>query len=194
MTRRKQVSPNRVNVRPLRRVGLRYFGWRAEISRIFKEWLVKLVGAHAQTVRLDPVAYEFRGNAQMDWIVIDGEAVSDEHRWGFRGAALGVADLESVDRWLNRAAAKLVLPTGIDDDPSLTFIEPSLGFSVSSYDSETIGVRVHLTHEFAPPWFDIDEKLSTYTHFVELRVTVINIEAAASEWGSECAALLERGP
>lgn len=155
---------------------------------------MKLVGSHARSVRLDPVAYEFPGQAHMDWIVVDGEAVIDEHRWGFRGAALGVRDLEPVDKWLRGVAAKLVLPTGFDDDPSLTFIEPSLAFSVSSYGGETIGVRVHLTHEFAPPWFDIDEKLSTYTYFVELRMTAVEIEAAASEWEAECAVLLERGP
>jgi hypothetical protein len=191
-SRERRLSPGQRH--PLRGSACVSFGCHAVLSQIVNEWRMELVGSHARSVRLDPVAYEFPGNAQMDWIVVDGEAVIDEHHWGFRGATLGTTDLELVDSWLNNVAAKLVLPTGIDDDPSLIFIEPSLAFSVSSYGTETIGVRVHLTHEFAPPWFDIDEKLSTYTYFVELRMTAADIVAAASAWGTECAALLERGP
>ena len=129
----------------------------------------------------------------MDWIVVDGEAIMDQQHWGFRGAALARADLEHVETWLNDVAAKRVPPTGIDDDPSLIFIEPSLAFSVSFYSAEAIGVRVHLTHDFAPPWLDIDEKLSTFTYFVELTMIAVDIVSAASEWRAESALFLEPG-
>lgn len=155
---------------------------------------MNLVGHHARSVRLEPVAYEFPGNAEEDWIVVDGDAVIDEQRWDFNGAVLVAGDLEKVGTWLDDVAARRIQPTGVDDDPALIFIEPSLAFSVSSYDDVAIGIRVHLTHWFAPPWLDPDERLSTFTYFVELSMTAIDIGTAAAEWRAESAPLLDRGP
>lgn len=153
---------------------------------------MKLVESQARFVRLEPVAYEFPGNAEADWIVVDGDASEDERCWDFNGAVLVEADLEPLSEWLIDVAAGRVLPTGIDDDPSLTFIEPSLAFSLSFCDTDLIGLRIHLTHWFSPPWLDPDEVLSTYTYFVELSMAPVDIEAAASQWRSESAALLNR--
>lgn len=82
--------------------------------------------------------------------------------------------------------------TGPDDDPSLTFVEPSLAFSVASYGDQSIRLRVHLTHLAAPPWQVIDDKLNTWTYFVELDVDRSEIVRAAEDWSSETIAFPRR--
>jgi hypothetical protein len=50
-------------------------------------------------------------------------------------------------------------------DPSLTFLEPSLAFSVAFYEDQGVRLRVHLSHLAAPPWQDIDDKLNSWAFF-----------------------------
>ena len=151
---------------------------------------VILVDRSGQSVRLTPIKYEFGGPTSADtpfddWIVIEGEVVSGQGTWTFQDAALTAAECPVLGKWLMDAAHAEVPPTKSDDDPTLTFIEPSLAFSVASYGDHLVNLRVHLGYEAAPPWQDIDEKLSMWTFFVQLSVGIGDLEAAAVDWNRE---------
>jgi hypothetical protein len=49
-------------------------------------------------------------------------------------------------------------------------------------------MRAHLSHEAAPPWLDIDDKLNMWAFFVELTVGTADLEAAAADWNRQAAA------
>ena len=126
----------------------------------------------------------------MNWIVVVGDATDGDRQWDFRGAVLASADLDRIADWLDEVSAGQVDATGVDDEPTLTFTEPSLALSVASYVAGLVNLRIHLTHWFAPPWLDIDEVTSTYTFFVELALGVDEVSRAASEWRVQSAAVL----
>jgi hypothetical protein len=150
---------------------------------------VILLDRSHQSVRLIPVKYEFGGpksdGPTEDWIVVEGEVVSEEGAWTFQGAALDAAECPMLGKWLMEAAHSKVLPTEPDDDPTLTFIEPALAFSVASYGNQVVRLRVHLGYEAAPPWQDIDERMSRWTFFVQLTVGIGDLEVAAADWNRE---------
>lgn len=153
-----------------------------------------LLDQNGQSVRLTPVDYEFSdvNEVTADWIVIDAEITSDNGDWRFRDASLLAVECVELGSWLSEAAESQVPTTGPDEDPALTFIEPSLGFSVASYGDRTVNLRVHLSHLAAPPWQDIDDKLNTWTFFVELLIGLNDVRSAASSWNREAAAFPPR--
>ena len=79
-----------------------------------------------------------------------------------------------------------------DDRPSWTFLEPSLAFSVGSYENQGVRLRVHLSHLAAPPWQDFDERLNTWAFFVELDLDRSELVRAAAEWSNEADAFPRR--
>ena len=159
---------------------------------------MNLAGRTGNSVRLTPTRYEFpdprSGDADWDadWIVIDAAVVTTTGSWTFQGADLLAGECPAIAHWLDEASRSIVQPTDPDDDPSLTFLEPALAFSVASYDGQIATVRVHLSHGAAPPWQDIDDKLSTWTFFVELSVPKVDLAAAAQQWTNEIAAFPPR--
>jgi len=157
-------------------------------------YAVLLVGRNQQSVRRVRVRYEFPGatfGEDADWIVIDGK--SPQFRdWTFQDAALLTADCPLIRKWLLHAADSQVPVTKPHEDPSLTFLEPSLAFSVASYGDQVVTLRVHLSHQAAPPWQDIYDKLNTWTLFVELPMGIGELQAAAADWNREAEAFPRR--
>lgn len=160
---------------------------------------VIVVDRSGQSVRLTPIKYGFGGpksdvTPEDDWLVVEGEVVSAQGTWTFQDSALLAAECPLLGKWLLDATHAKVPPTGPDDDPTLTFLEPSLAFSVTSYGDHLVRLRVHLGYEAAPPWQDSDEKLSRWTFFVELAVDIGDLEAAAADWNREAEAFPPRTP
>ena len=158
-------------------------------------YAVLLVGRNQQSVRLVPVRYEFpaiTSGEDADWVVIDGEVTSVLGRWKFQDAALQTADIPLLREWLIHAADSQVPVTGPDENPSLTFLEPSLAFSVAWFGGHMVTMRVHLSHQGAPPWQDIHDKLNTWAFFVELPMATDDLKAAAADWNREAEAFPRR--
>jgi hypothetical protein len=157
-----------------------------------------LLGSDDQSVSLTPVGYEFGGTGSNvtavsdDWIVIDGEIKATQGNWTFRDSSLLAVECLGLGKWLTEVADFKVPTTEPDEDPTLTFLEPSLAFSVAAYVEESVSLRVHLTHLAAPPWLDLDEKLNTWTYFVELPVGIGGMQSAVSDWNREAKAFPPR--
>ena len=58
----------------------------------------------------------------------------------------------------------------------------------------TAEIRAHceMTHTLAAPWLDVDERCETWQHFVELRLTDLQLLHAASVWEEELSAFPPR--
>jgi hypothetical protein len=148
-------------------------------------------------VRLTPIRYEFpdaspSSDWDADWVVIDGEVVSAGGKWRFQDSALSARESPGLRAWLTQVLEATVPVTEPDDNPSLTFVEPSLAFSVASYQDQGVKLRVHLSHLAAPPWHDFDQKLNTWAFFVELDLDRSELERAAQEWSNEADAFPRR--
>jgi hypothetical protein len=154
---------------------------------------MKLNDVRGRSVQLDPIAYESTDRSRApDWVVVEGTADGAEGRWRFRGAVLLPVDCAELSDWLDDAATGSVGVTRVDEDPSLTFAEPSLAFGVASYYSQSTRIRVHLTHGFGPPWLDPDELSNTYSYFVELSLAPDDLRTASAVWRRQSSAFPER--
>jgi hypothetical protein len=142
---------------------------------------------------LTPVAYEFPtgppGEIEANWLVVQVDVRADKASWSSRAACLTTWEARDVAPWLRRVVAGVVSPTLAGPDglqkPNLTFIEPSLAFSVAPSGDSRLQVRVHLTHTLAAPWLDVDERCQAWEHFVELQLTDQQLLNAASVWEEE---------
>jgi hypothetical protein len=150
-----------------------------------------------QSVRLTPIRYEFpdaspSSDWDADWLVIEGEIVSASGTWRFQNPALSARECAGLGAWLTQVTKAAVPVTDPDEYPSLTFLEPSLAFSVASYEDQCVRLRVHLSHLAAPPWQDIDDKLNTWAFFVELDLDRSELARAREEWSNEADAFPRR--
>jgi hypothetical protein len=151
-------------------------------------------------VSLTPLSYEFPtgppGAIEGNWVVLEVDASAEEGSWSARAACLTTWEAQEVAPWLREVAAGRVIPTlaGPDgvEQPEFTFMEPSLAFSVAPSDDSRVHIRVHLTHTLAAPWLDVDERCETWQHFVELRLTDLQLLHAASVWEEELSAFPPR--
>jgi hypothetical protein len=147
-------------------------------------------------VRLTPIGYEFSTTPsrwETDWIVIQGDIVAPEGSWTFQHGALVVRKCHLLlEPWLRDALHAEVSVSGPGEKPTLTFLDPCLGFSVASYGKQTLKLRVHLRHQAAPPWHDRDDDLDAWAFFVELVIGVSDLERAAQEWNRESGAFPSR--
>ena len=153
-------------------------------------------------VCLHPVKYEFELATGDDWddnwLVIAGEVVSGGQSWSFRHTSLVVDEAMEIADWLERVASGLEAPTQLREnggiDPSLTFTEPNLAFSVQSYGEGTVVVRVHFALEALP----LDRRgpaadpIAEDTFWVEIVITRKDAVSAAAALRAELAVLPRR--
>jgi len=108
-----------------------------------------------------------------NWLVIGGEVTTPEGSWSFTDPCLLTDEARQISTWL-RAVGGATLP---DTQSDLYFLEPVLSFSHSGSGF----VRVHLSHEAAPPHGgDGDERLDEYV--IEIKATAAGLRHAADAW------------
>jgi hypothetical protein len=147
---------------------------------------VDLIGHDGGSFRLAPIAYEFPEAATAaDWLLVLGEVSGSEGSWSFSSAAMTTGEARQMGDWLLSVANRTILATGPEDEPTFTFIEPSLAYSVASYHAETVPLRAYFSHACAAPWLDIDDQLNTYSRFIELLIPVAELAVAARAWLDE---------
>ncbi|TFC95067.1 hypothetical protein E3T28_14085 [Cryobacterium sinapicolor] len=153
-------------------------------------------------VVLHPVKYQFEsvvGDIWDDnWLIIEGDVDSGEAKWSFRDPSLVVDEALEIANWLERVGTQLEAPTDVSDsagiEPSLTFTEPNLAFSVRSYREDTAVIRVHFSLESLPPTrrgSEIDH-FAEYAFRVEIEITLVDALRAAATWREELAAFPRR--
>jgi len=153
-------------------------------------------------VALRPVSYQYESVVGDDWddnwLTIAGDVVSGEAEWSFRDPSLVVDEAMEIADWLERVGTRLEVPTEAGEgggiDPSLTFTEPNLAFSVKNYGDDTVVLRVHFSLESLPPnrrGPDIDH-FAEYTFWIEIEITLADAVRAAATWRDELAAFPRR--
>jgi len=159
---------------------------------------MRLVG-NGSAVALDPVDYQFpsgKNRWDANWVVIAGSATSPDGSWSFRDAALTTFEAKHVSPWLRSVALGAVAVVSPDDQgflsPTLTFTEPNLAFSVAGRTHDSVELRVHLSHDFAPTWLDIDERLNMWQFYVTLPMQPSDLVKAADVWDEDWRAFPER--
>ncbi|MFU8946175.1 hypothetical protein ACLRGF_05505 [Mycetocola zhadangensis] len=153
-------------------------------------------------VVLRPMAYELasvNGDTWDDnWLVIAGEVASGGQEWSFLHPSLVVGEAMEIAEWFERVANRVEAATAPSEnggiDPSLTFTEPNLAFSVQSYGDDTAVVRVHFSLEALPPdrRGPAADHIAEHTFWVELEITRTDAVRAATTWRKELTRFPER--
>jgi hypothetical protein len=164
-----------------------------------------LVGADGVTVDLAPVCWEFppdAGDGDDRWLVIAGHVDLGDRGWSFTDPCLLMDEARALTGWLRAAGERRigpdtrhpdpVRPDPVDDggepDPSLSFLEPVLGFSLFDHSENKVTVGIHFMAEIAPPWLREDDPF-TSSEIVRLQVHPEALKAAANDWVRELDAL-----
>jgi hypothetical protein len=149
-------------------------------------------------VSLRPVRWQFPPDAGAwddQWLIVSGTVDLGDRTWSFTDPCLLVGEARELAAWLREVATGQVEPDEIatdhDGEPSLSFMEPPLGFSVSARDGEEFVVRISFAAEAAPPWLHNDDPNSAQ-YPVELRLRSDQLLAAADTWVRELDALPTR--
>jgi hypothetical protein len=159
---------------------------------------MRLVG-DGTVVVLEPVSYQFPSRTDgevANWVVIAGTVTSPGGSWSFREAVLETFEAKTISLWLRSVAQGAVEVVSPDEQgflsPTLTFTEPDLAFSVAGRTHDTVEVRVHLSHGFAPTWLDIDERLNMWQFFVTVPMQSTGLVEAADAWDEDWRSFPER--
>ncbi|GAA2615352.1 WapI family immunity protein [Streptomyces axinellae] len=135
-----------------------------------------LLTDHEHRITLRPLRYQFpvvSGDQYDDnWLVAGGEVTTPEGSWSFTAPCLLTDEARQISPWLRAAGGATPAGTHLD----LHFLEPVLAFGHTGSGP----VRVHLSHEAAPPWLDGDERLTEYV--IEIKATAAGLRQAADEW------------
>jgi len=152
---------------------------------------VILDGDGPASISLVSASYEFPPESDSpEWLVIHGHVSTLDGSWNLQAAIMTTGESMALGEWLLSVAAEEI-PAAAGDDPTFTFLEPSLAFSVASY-GPTTRLRVYLSHDCAAPWLDIDDQLRLYAYFLELTLSPAAIEASARSWIEEIQAFPTR--
>jgi hypothetical protein len=155
----------------------------------------------ARFVRLEPLRYEFPdlvgGEHDSDWLVIGGQAQSDDEEWSFEDPSLLVREAEALGEWMRAAARReapiLVPDTDGDTWPTTDTLEPNLGFGVVRYGSGAVTVRAFFQLESAPRNVGERGKQDGSPCVIDLTTTCEALEHAADDWATALAAISKRG-
>ena len=159
---------------------------------------MRITANNGAAVTLDPLRWQFPSNTgdwDDQWLIIDGHVDLGAESWSFTDPCLLMAEARGLTAWLRAASEGRISldPRSIGEEPqpSLSFMEPALGFSVAAHNESDLVVRVHLTAEGAPPRLrDHDPHLAH--HIVDLQVHPDELFAAADTWKQQLDALPAR--
>ena len=129
------------------------------------------------------------------WLIINGTVDLGERTWSFTDPCLLIEEARELTLWLRNAAEGRIAPSrtapGEQTEPSLSFLEPVLGFSVAAHRDDELVLHIHFTAEAAPPWLRIENPHSAQC-VVKLRQRPNELLAAATAWSEELDALPSR--
>ncbi|MDT4990053.1 MAG: hypothetical protein QOI74_4147 [Micromonosporaceae bacterium] len=155
---------------------------------------MRLVGSNGHGVELSVVGYQFPDHpdplARTSWLMIEGTAYSAEGSWKFRWAALTPDDAVLISEWLLMTAfgeMPVAAPHALGDDCDgcLHFAEPNLGFAITGYSPDEIGLRIELDLEFLPPWRP--ERAAGDPVVLLIGLPAAALTTAATDWDAEIA-------
>ncbi|MCU7722513.1 hypothetical protein ODJ79_02180 [Actinoplanes sp. KI2] len=144
-------------------------------------------GDDGVAVRLRPLRWQFPADAGAwddRWLVIGGAVEIRDQAWSFTDPCLLIEEAHELADWLRTAAAGR-------GEPSLSFMEPALGFAIAGRSDTEVVLRVRFTAEAAPPWLRADNPHSAQCT-AELRLRPAQLLAAATAWSRELEALPSR--
>lgn len=142
-------------------------------------------------VRLSPVQYQYpsRKSDSFDdnWLVIRGRVRSLDEEWSFHDACLQTTEAQEIGAWLRAVgdgrAAPITFNNDDDFEPTITNIEPNIGFALVRSDDAFATIRVYLSLESAPP--SLRAELPIYEFFIDLTARRDDVARAAEEWLAE---------
>lgn len=132
-----------------------------------------------------------------NWLNVHGEVTqADGKSWTFEDPCLTTWEAQTLGNWLREAAAGTVpvspFRTGEPEGQLLFFTEPNLAFSVESWTSDQVGVRVHFSLEALPPWLHGDQRPDILGCVVHIGLSVAELADAADSWVRNLAQYPER--
>jgi hypothetical protein len=149
-------------------------------------------------VRLRPLRWQFPPDAGAwddRWLVIGGAVDLRDKAWSFTDPCLLIEEARELAIWLRNTAEGRIAPSGTGSregaEPSLSFMEPVLGFSIAAHRNNELVLHVQFTAEAAPPWLRVENPHSAQ-YAVELRLRSDELLAAATTWSQELDALPSR--
>ncbi|MGK5683818.1 WapI family immunity protein [Actinoplanes sp. URMC 104] len=154
-------------------------------------------GSNGTTVSLRPERWQYPPDAGAwddQWLVISGTVNLGARNWSFTLPCLVMGEARELATWLGKATrgeVELRTTADHDDEPSLSFMEPHLGFSLTASDGEELVLRIDFTAAAAPPWLREDGPDSDQ-YAVELRLRADRLRTAAETWTRELDALPSR--
>lgn len=145
---------------------------------------------------IEPMAYQFE-DVRVDpydanWLLIDGRARCGTEEWNFLEPCLLVDEARSLGTWFLRAARGLVEPLELSGagalQPTISHVEPNLGFGLVSCDPSAVVLRAFLWLESQPPSVTTDREF-----FMDLTIAPSDLTRAVAEWETELAEFPLRG-
>ena len=159
---------------------------------------MRITASNGAAVNLDPLRWQFppnTGDWDDQWLVISGHVDLGDESWSFTDPCLLMAEARELAAWLRAASEGRINPdphtVGEKPQPSLSFMEPVLGFSVAAHNETGLVVRVYFTAEGAPPRLRDHDPHLAY-HIMDLQVHPDELLAAADTWTRQLDALPAR--
>jgi hypothetical protein len=108
---------------------------------------------------------------------------------------LTTREARELAQWLRGVVAGVVTPSSsASPEPGRLqiFTEPALALSLEERGDERARVRVHLSLEALPPWFNQKDRPDVFEFFVSLDVDLNDLTRSADEWDRQLASFPER--
>jgi hypothetical protein len=118
-----------------------------------------------------------------NWLMISGSIrTADGREWAFIDPCLTTWEAARLSRWLAASAAQDSTEAG----KLVSFTEPNISFTIDSYDSDRVLIRVRFSHESLPSWVPREPRgWQSAEYFLPLDVTCDQLAQAAQVWDLE---------
>jgi hypothetical protein len=161
---------------------------------------VKLASSDGTAIELIPRGYQFpaaEGAGDWDdanWLrITSAVSLPSGRRWSTTDPCLTTWEARRLALWMRGVLSGDVAPAPFPggDEDLLTFTEPNLGLSLAGRSDDVVRVRVHFSLESLPPGLQ-DADADLYEYFVEVSVTLDELNDAPTSWERELEAFPER--
>lgn len=121
-----------------------------------RESAMLLKGADGSEIEVRLTRYQFPeiedDHWDSNWLMVALRVQAPQGSWHTEDPALLTWEVRDLVNWFE------ALVNNHQEDPSLVFLEPCLGFGVTKQTADTVKLQVRLGHEFRPPWLDSQKK------------------------------------